>query len=158
MLSIRIIAVGRNKEKWVTDQVDHYRKLIGKYASLEIVYVADQNYRNAANIKKALQTEAASIRAKLKGGGGYLIVLDGNGVRLDTLKFAEKWKNLLVSGHSNIEIVIGGPYGLDETFKSGADLLLSLSPLTMSHRVARLVLLEQLYRILNLNAGGKYHK
>lgn len=156
MPSIRIIAVGRDKEKWVTDQIDHYRKLIGKYASLEIVFVADQNYRKAATIKKALQTEAASITARLKGN--YLIVLDESGVRLDTLKFARKWENLLVSGHSNIEIVIGGPYGLDETFKSGADLLLSLSPLTMSHRVARLVLLEQLYRILNLNAGGKYHK
>ena len=61
-------------------------------------------------------------------------------------------------GQSRFEFVIGGPYGVDDALKQRADLVLSLSPLTMSHQIVRGVLLEQLYRVLDLNAGGRYHK
>ena len=105
---------------------------------------------------KLLSREARKIESKLKGG--YLIILDTNGRDFDTRSFAKEIQRLENRGTSIFEFVIGGPYGLDKSFKQKADLLLSLSPLTMSHQIVRGVLLEQLYRIFNINAGGSYHK
>ncbi len=165
MLSIHIIAVGGDKEQWITDQIDHYRKLLRRYAKIELTTVAESKYTRSANIDQARADEADAIRSRLKSG--YVVALDVGGRMFSTEEFANKLSRLQVDGHSLIEFIIGGPFGLYESFKkatgkagqgSSADLILSLSPLTMSHQIVRLVLLEQLYRALNLNAGGSYHK
>jgi 23S rRNA (pseudouridine1915-N3)-methyltransferase len=165
MLSIRIITVGHDKERWVTDQIEHYRKLLGRYAKLEMDTVPEGRYGRSADIHRAIAAEADAIRSRLKGD--YVIALDGEGRMMSTQDFAQKLSRLQVDGHSLLEFIIGGPYGLHESLRrapekpgKGAvpDLILSLSPLTMSHQIVRLVLLEQLYRALNLNAGGSYHK
>jgi 23S rRNA (pseudouridine1915-N3)-methyltransferase len=156
MLTLHIITVGKDKESWVSDQIAHYRTLLKKYVRVEISAVAEAKYSKNTDINKALAAEADAIEGKLLGG--YLVVLDVAGKAFGTEALAKELARLQVSGVSTIEWVIGGPFGLDERLKKKADLRFSLSPLTMSHQIVRVVLLEQLYRVLNLNAGGSYHK
>jgi 23S rRNA (pseudouridine1915-N3)-methyltransferase len=156
MLTLRIITVGRDKERWVSEHIEHYRKLIARYARLEVIAVAESRYGKATDINRALTAEAAAVEKQL--AGGYLIVTDVTGRAFDTGALARKLQALQNAGHSRLEFVIGGPFGISETLKKRADLLLSLSPMTMSHQITRLVLLEQIYRVLDMNAGGKYHK
>lgn len=160
MLTIHIITVGKDKERWITDQIDHFRKLISKYARLELTTVPESKYGKNIDIEKALAAEAEAIKSKLKGG--YLFILDNAGKKYTTEALAAEIQKLQVQGHSLMEFVIGGPFGLSSAIKSTrqkpGSCPLSLSPLTMSHQISRVVLLEQLYRVLNLNAGGSYHK
>lgn len=156
MVTIHIITVGRDKEGWVAGQIEHYRKLLLKYARLEITSIPEERYTNRADIPKLLSREARKIEARLKGG--YLIVLDTEGRDFDTRSFAQEFRRRQNRGISTFEFVIGGPYGLEKPLKEKADLLLSLSPFTMSHQIVRGVLIEQLYRVFNINAGGSYHK
>ena len=156
MLALHIITVGRDKEKWVTEQSEHYIKLIRKYASVELTSVPEEKYGKNFGLTRALRSEADRIEARLKGG--LLVTLDIGGKALTTESFALKLSDWQTGGVSRIEFVIGGPYGLDPGLKSRADFNLSLSPLAMSHQIVRVVLLEQLYRTLNINAGGSYHK
>ena len=156
MLSLHIITVGRDKETWISDAAAHYKKLLSRHARLEQTFLPEEKYGKTSDIKKALEREAASIKSRLKGG--LTIALDITGERPHTRDFASKlidWQN---RGNSLLEFIIGGPYGLDEDFKNKCNYRLSLSPMTMSHQIVRLVLVEQLYRTLNLNAGGNYHK
>jgi len=161
MLNIHVITVGRDKESWVSEQIDHYRKLLTKYTRLELTVVPEAAYTKAADLSKALRSEAGVIRARLKGG--YLFVLDPGGRMYTTESLAGEIDRLKSSGHSLLEFVIGGPFGLDPSLKqidkqAGSGQVISLSPLTMSHQIVRLVLLEQLYRVCNFSAGGSYHK
>jgi 23S rRNA (pseudouridine1915-N3)-methyltransferase len=160
MLNLHIITVGRDKDNWVSAQIDHFRKLIGKYAQLKLTTVAEEKYGKGVNIKKVLSIEAEKIKAKLKGG--YLFILDVEGETFSTERLARKVEKLQVDGHSLLEFVIGGPYGLSPELKLNREktrsCMLNISPMILSHQITRLVLLEQLYRVLNLNAGGSYHK
>ncbi len=159
MLSIHIITVGRDKDKWITDQINHFQKLISKYARLELTSVPESKYGSSVDIKKAKSVEAKSIKSRLKGGQGSLVIaLDVKGKEFGTKALANYLIKLQNDGKSTLEFVIGGPHGLDKQFIESTDLQMSLSPLTMSHQIIRLVLLEQLYRVLNINAGGSYHK
>jgi 23S rRNA (pseudouridine1915-N3)-methyltransferase len=160
MLSLHIITVGREKDHWISEQIDHFRKLISKYAQIELTAVTEAKYSKKANIAKALTSEAKAIKSVLKGG--YLFILDVEGETFATDQLAQKIDRLQVDGNSLLEFVIGGPYGLSPELKlkrkKENSCILNISPMTLSHQISRLVLLEQLYRVLNLNAGGTYHK
>lgn len=156
MLSIHIIVVGKDKDQWISDQSSHFVKMINRYARVEITTVPEVKYTKATDIRRAIEHESLDILTRHKGG--YLIALDVKGESYSTEEFADKLERLQVSGRSMIEFAIGGPYGLGKSLLKISDLHLSLSSLTMSHQIVRLVLLEQLYRVLNLNAGGTYHK
>ncbi len=154
MLSIHVITVGRDKDRWVTDQIEHYTKLLSRYARIELISVPETKYGKNTDLNRARADEAAAIRNRLTGG--FVVALEVEGKQYDTTLFASWLADLQTRGHSLLEFVIGGPHGLDPAFVS--DRKISLSPLTMSHQIVRLVLLEQLYRVLNLNTGGSYHK
>jgi len=156
MLTLHIITVGKDKDSWITDQIAHYRTILSRYARLEMTTVAEAKYTKNTDLKRALAGEADAIEGKLQGG--FLVVLDVKGRSFSTELLAKEISRIQVSGVSTIEWVIGGPFGLHDRLKEKADLLFSLSPLTLSHQITRVVLLEQLYRVLNLNAGGSYHK
>ncbi len=156
MLSLHIITVGKDKNTWITDQLEHYRTLLKKYARVEMTAVPEAKYAKGADLARGLAAEAERVIARLKGG--YLIALDVSGKSFDTPRLAAELQRLQTHGQSLLEFVIGGPYGLASELKARTDLLVSLSPLTMSHQIIRVVLLEQLYRVLDINAGGHYHK
>ncbi|MCK5125040.1 MAG: 23S rRNA (pseudouridine(1915)-N(3))-methyltransferase RlmH [candidate division Zixibacteria bacterium] len=156
MLSIHIIVVGKDKDKGIAELSAHFKKMIRKYARLEMTFVPESKYNSSTDISKARAVEADAILGRLKGG--YIISLEVTGQSLNTHLFAERLNLIQLQGNSKIDFIIGGPFGLDAKISQKADMLLSFSSLTMSHQIIRLVLLEQLYRVLNMNAGGSYHK
>ena len=110
-----------------------------------------------AEIKKALAAEAEAIREKLPKGGA-LIALCIEGKPLTSPQFAEKLQQFALEGRSQLTFLIGGSCGLDESLKKEADLRLSFSPMTFPHHLARVMLLEQIYRGYQILEGSKYHK
>ena len=138
---IRILAVGKVRKGWVSEGVELYRK---RLPGLEIVELRDGG----------MAREAEAISAELRSGE-RLVALCEEGQTYDSIAFA---KALEGSGSERLAFVIGGADGLDPVLKARAHLRLSLSPMTFPHELARLLLLEQLYRALSIQQGGPYHR
>lgn len=160
MLSIRLLCVGKLGEKFWGDAVREYEKRLSAYCKLEIIELPEQRLPqapSAGELAAALQKEAALIRGKAPAGA-KLAALCVEGGELSSEALARKLGDWTAHGVSRLCFVIGGSCGLDETLKREADLRLSMSPMTFPHHLARVMLLEQLYRALNILNGGKYHK
>ena len=142
MLSVRLICVGKLGEKFWADAVKEYTKRLGAYCKLEIIELPEQRLPQTPSegeIAQALDLPPAQITAALE-------------------QLADYFGKLTVSGTSKICVLIGGSCGLSERVKKKAALRLSMSPMTFPHHLARVMVLEQIYRALNIAAGGKYHK
>jgi len=160
MLSVRIICVGKLGEKFWSEAAREYSKRLSAYCKLEIIELAEQRIPPRASkngIAAALQKEASLIATKIPTESA-VIALCIEGKPLSSEKFAEKISGLMLSGKSHICFVIGGSHGLADMVKSRALLNLSMSPMTFPHHLARIMLLEQLYRVFNILSNGKYHK
>ena len=138
---IRIIAVGKVRKGWVQEGVALYRK---RLPGLVITELKD------ATMAKEAEAITAALQADER-----LVVLTEEGRSLDSLSFAEQLRD---SGSDRLAFVIGGADGLDPGLKARASWRLSLSPMTFPHELARLLLLEQLYRALSIQQGGPYHR
>ena len=138
---IRILAVGKVRKVWVSEGVDLYRR---RLPGLEIVELRDGG----------LAREAEAISSELRRGE-QLVALCEEGQTYDSLAFAQALEG---SGSEQLAFVIGGAAGLDPALKARASWRLSLSPLTFPHELARLLLLEQLYRARSIQQGGPYHR
>lgn len=160
MLSVRLICVGKLGEKFWKTACEEYAKRLSGYCKLEIVELPEQRLPDAPSegqVRQALAREADAIRAKIPAGAAVL-ALCVEGKQLSSEELAETLGALTVSGTSRLAVLIGGSCGLDETLKQEARLRLSMSKMTFPHHLARVMVLEQLYRALNILAGGKYHK
>lgn len=157
MLSVDIICVGKLKEKFFADACDEYKKRMGAYCKLNIVELAETPAANESEIRRALSAEAERISAKIPKDA-YLICMCIEGKLLSSEALSEKITSLKCSGKSRLCFIIGGSNGIDESIKARAELRLSMSPMTFPHHLAQVMLLEQIYRALGLNAGNKYHK
>ena len=160
MLTVRLICVGKLGEKFWADAVREYEKRLGAYCKLEIIELPEQRLPQTPSqgeIEQALDKEAALIVAKLPQGAA-VIALCVEGKPMSSEQLADYLAKLTVSGTSRLCLVIGGSCGLSERIKQRAALRLSMSPMTFPHHLARVMVLEQLYRALNIAAGGKYHK
>ena len=138
---IRILAVGKVRKGWVSEGVELYRR---RLPGLEIVELRDGG----------LAREAEAISSELRRGE-QLVALCEEGQTYDSLAFAQALEG---SGSEQLAFVIGGAAGLDPALKARASWRLSLSPLTFPHELARLLLLEQLYRARSIQQGGPYHR
>ena len=138
---IRILAVGKVRKGWVSEGVDLYRR---RLPGLEIVELRDGG----------LAREAEAISSELRRGE-QLVALCEEGQTYDSLAFAQALEG---SGSEQLAFAIGGAAGLDPALKARASWRLSLSPLTFPHELARLLLLEQLYRARSIQQGGPYHR
>ena len=138
---IRILAVGKVRKGWVSEGVELYRR---RLPGLEIVELRDGG----------LAREAEAISSELRRGE-QLVALCEEGQTYDSLAFAQALEG---SGSEQLAFVIGGAAGLDPALKARASWRLSLSPLTFPHELARLLLLEQLYRARSIQLGGPYHR
>ena len=138
---MRILAVGKVRKDWVADGVALYRK---RLPGLELVELRDGG----------MAKEAESIRAELRPTE-QLVALTEEGQSYDSVAFARRLEG---SGSDRLAFVIGGADGLDPGIKAEARWRLSLSPMTFPHELARLLLLEQLYRALSIQQGGPYHR
>lgn len=160
MLTVRLICVGKLGEKFWKAACDEYAKRLSAYCKLEIIEVPEQRLPDAPSegqVRQALAKEAEVIRARIPAGAA-LLALCVEGGQLSSEELAETLGTLTVSGTSRLAVVIGGSCGLDEALKREARLRLSMSCMTFPHHLARVMALEQLYRALNILAGGKYHK
>ena len=160
MLSVRLICVGKLGEKFWADAVKEYAKRLGAYCKLENIELPEQRLPlepSAGEIAQALDREAALIEAKIPQGAA-VVALCVEGKAMSSEQFADYLGKLTVSGTSRVCLLIGGSCGMAERIKQRAALRLSMSPMTFPHHLARVMVLEQLYRALNIAAGGKYHK
>jgi 23S rRNA (pseudouridine1915-N3)-methyltransferase len=158
-LKIDVIAVGKLKERYWSDACDEYLKRCTPYAQLQLREVADRSTKSLDSDVAVRQAEAQDIGRLLGAAGAtYSIMLDSAGRQLTSTELAGLLTSLQNQGISHMSFVIGGSTGLDTTLKQGADLLLSFGRITLPHNLARVVLLEQLYRAFKINRGEPYHK
>ncbi len=160
MLGVTVIALGKLKEKYLREACDEYIKRLSalcklKIFELEPVKLSD----NASNaeIDKALKKEAQMIFSKIPNGA-KCIAMCIEGKQMPSEKLSEFFEKTSVSGCADIVFIIGSSYGLDEEVKRKADLKLSMSEMTFPHQLARVMLLEQVYRAFMISGGSKYHK
>jgi len=156
MFRINIIAVGKNKDDWVESAVGHYLKLLKKFAQVSIDYIPDIKKAKSLSDKEIKKAEASLVSEKMKSA--YNIALSDKGRSYDSTAFARRLENIFRQSAGSCNIIIGGVYGLDGSILDASQEIISLSPLTMSHQLIRLVLLEQLYRGFTIILGGNYHK
>lgn len=150
---IKLICVGKIKEKYLIDAIDEYKKRLSKYTKLDIVELPDSSYNEIDKVKKE---EGKLILKHLKETDN-VIILDINGHELSSLELTNKLC-ALESINSNITFIIGGSYGLSEEVKKRANYSLSFSKLTFPHQLFRVILLEQLYRTYKIRNNENYHK
>ena len=160
MLSLHIICVGKLKEKFYADAVAEYQKRLSAYCRLNIVELPEEKLPqepSQAQIDAALKKEAAAIRSKLPPRA-RAVALCVEGQLLSSEELAGRMQAWEVGPTNQLCVLIGSSYGLDEELKSEAQVRLSMSPMTFPHHLARVMLLEQVYRAFKINEGGKYHK
>lgn len=150
---IKIICVGKIKEKYLRDAIDEYTKRISKYTKLNLIEVKDYDYDD---INKVLNSEKEQIE-KYIDSKDYLITLEIEGKQISSEQLATKLDKTLTV-NSNITFVIGGSYGIDKSIKDKANYHLSFSTLTFPHQLFRVLLLEQIYRSYKINNNESYHK
>lgn len=160
MLDVSVICVGRLKEKFYTDAAAEYLKRLGAYCRITVTELSEAK-RSAApsdgETESCLLREAAAIRAAVPKGAA-LIAMCVEGKELSSPELSAELTKMTASGASRLCFLIGGSDGLHESLKAEARLRLSMSRMTFPHHLARVMLLEQLYRAFSIAAGGKYHK
>ena len=156
MFKINIITIGKNKEDWVDNAVNHYLRLLKKFAQISFDHIPDIKKARSLSEKEIKKAEASLISQKMKSA--YNIALSDKGTLYDSITFARRLEYISRQSAGSCDIIIGGVYGLDKIIIDSCREIISLSPLTMSHQLVRPVLLEQLYRGFTIISGGKYHK
>ncbi len=146
-MKIKIVAIGKLKEKFLIDGVNEYLKRISPFAKINIAEIPEC---------KSVDEEGQKLLAQILRES-FVIVLDVGGVEISSENFAKKIAELNLHGVSDITFIIGGAFGLSEKVKRAADFRLSLSQMTFTHQFARLILLEQIYRAFKINRGEPYH-
>ena len=159
-MKIRILAIGKIKEKYLKEGIEEYISRIRPYSQIEVVEVNDEpipDNPNESEIKKAKDLEGKKVLKLLKVSD-YLIGLDLNKKEMTSEDFAKYINDKFVVGGSNISFVIGGSYGLSDELKERCNDSISLSKMTFLHQMTRLILLEQIYRAFKINRNETYHK
>ncbi len=157
-MKILFIFVGRIKRPYFKDAVEEYLKRIGRYASVDIVEVKDGSAggRGGKATPTAVMEKEAEKLLKPLGGGDYVIALSEEGTTFASHPFANVFEGALSGEKSRIVFIIGGAFGLSGDVKKRADLVWSLSPMTLPHELARLVCAEQVYRAFTIMKGEPY--
>lgn len=153
-MHLRIICPGKAKQKFIGDGIAEYIKRLSPFCKIELIETADVKLSNSNNIEIVKQKEAEIIAKYLKPDN-YLVVLDENGKQFSSKEFAGFIDTY--RGIRNVDFLIGGVYGLADSLLVKADQLLSFSQMTFTHRMIRLLLVEQVYRSFCILNGKKYH-
>ena len=160
MQRVTVLCVGKLKEKFYIDAAAEYVKRLQRHCKLELIELPEQRLPDEpspAEIQKALRTEGDAIRERLPKGGA-VIALCIEGRPCSSQELSCRMAEFGVQGKTQLTFLIGGSVGLDEDLKRQADWRLSMSPMTFPHHMARIMLLEQIYRAYQIAGGTKYHK
>ncbi len=159
-MNITVIALGKLKEKYLTDAISEYSKRISAYGKLQIIElnpVRLSDNPSQTEIDNALSKEAEEIKKKIPNNS-YVFSLCIEGKEKSSESFAKAISEATLNGRSNIVFIIGSSFGLSPEIKNLSDFKLSFSPMTFPHQLMRVMLLEQIYRAFQINNNGKYHK
>lgn len=160
MIPVQVLAVGKLKEAWMRDGCAEYLKRLGTWSSASVIEVDE--YRtpsdpSPAQIAVCLEKEGARLLAKVPKGS-MIVALCIEGGQFSSEQLAAFLEKSAVGGAPSVSFIIGGSYGLSPQVKQAASLRLSMSPMTFPHQLARVMLLEQVYRAMSINANMRYHK
>lgn len=156
MLRADIVAIGRDKDAWISDGVNHYAKLLARYCRLTVTNLPSPKKSSSLSPVEIRRLEADRFLPYLDKG--TVVALTDAGKKYDSYAFAKFLETLQTSSGGSVTMLIGGPYGLADEVVAKATYRLSLSALTFSHQIVRLVLLEQLYRGFSILHNTDYHK
>lgn len=159
-MKIKIVTVGKLKEKYLKDGIAEYTKRILRFAKLEMIELADEKTPDKASEldnQKILETEGARILSKV-GERDFVVVLAIEGKTLSSEEFSKQLEQASIKGYSTLTFIIGGSLGLAPVVKNRANLSVSFGRLTLPHQLMRLVLIEQIYRAFTIQQGSPYHK
>lgn len=160
MIKITIIAVGGLKEKFLLDAAREYEKRLSRFCKLSVIEIEPAKLPEQpsdAEIESALNTEGEKILAKIPNGA-HITALCIEGKQQPSEALADNIASDAAKGVGHRIYIIGGSYGLSDKVKNRANLKMSMSQMTFPHKLARIMLLEQIYRAFMINGGGTYHK
>ena len=160
MINVTILCIGKLKEDYLRAACAEYLKRLSTFCKASVVELNEARLPekpSQAQITAALAEEGKSILAKLPNGS-YTVALCIEGERFTSERLAERMASAAASGKSSLAFIIGGSFGLSDEVKNTCALRLSMSDMTFPHQLARVMLLEQVYRAFSINANTKYHK
>ena len=160
MLSVHLICVGKLKEKFYREAVDEYVKRLSAYCKLNLLELPEQKLPqnpSQGEISAALEKEAEAIRAKIPPSSS-VVAMCVEGRERSSEELAQMMQSWEQNSSKHLVFVIGGSYGLHPSVKQQAWVKLSMSPMTFPHHLARVMVLEQIYRAFKINEGSSYHK
>lgn len=160
MLQLHLLCVGKLKEPFYLEACREYQKRMNAHCKLTITELPEERLPDdpsQAQIEAALRREADAIEHKLSKSA-QLIALCVEGKLLSSEALSKQLGHWMLAGTSSMAFVIGGSYGLHPSIKQQASLCLSMSPMTFPHHLARVMVLEQLYRSFQISSGTRYHK
>ena len=158
-MKIKIICVGKLKEKYLKDAILEYSKRLGRFCTLEITELSDEKIPDNPSVaeeEKVLFCEGEKILNKI-GASDYVVTLCVEGKQLSSEEFAKKLSDIQMTS-SNIVFIIGGSLGLSDKVKKSASLHLSFGKITLPHQLMRVILSEQIYRAFKIINNEAYHK
>ncbi len=156
-MKIKIIALGKIKEKFLKDGIDEFLKRLTPYAAVEIIELTPVEIKDENLTQRALNDEGEKILSHIKPQS-YVITMEINGKQFSSEEFADKITELTNDGQSEIIFVIGSSCGISKNVSARANLKMSMSKMTFLHQFARLILVEQIYRAFKIIKGETYHK
>ena len=159
-MKIKLVTVGKLKEKYLKDGIAEYSKRISRFATVEMIELADEKTPDRASDsenEKILNLEGNRILSKI-GDREFVVVLAIEGKTLSSEEFSSQLEQASINGSSTLTFVIGGSLGLSKEVKKRANLSVSFGRLTLPHQLMRLVLIEQIYRAFTIQQGSPYHK
>lgn len=156
-MKIKIIALGKIKEKFLKDGINEFIKRLSAYTNLEIIELQPVEIKDENLISKALDLESEKILANIKPDS-FVITLEINGKSLSSEDFANKINEITISGVNELVFIIGSSHGISQIISNRSDFKLSLSKMTFLHQFARLLLVEQIYRAFKILKKEVYHK
>ena len=159
-MNITILCVGKIKEKFYKDAINEYSKRLSKYTKLTIIELEDEEtIQNSGSAMETIVKNKEGDRIlKRIPSGSYIITLEIEGEKTDSVGLSKKINNLALNGKSNLCFIIGGSLGLSDNVKKLSDYKLSFSDMTFPHQLMRVILLEQIYRSFKISNNEPYHK
>ncbi len=155
-MKIRFVVVGKTVEKYLVDACAEYEKRLRKYIQFEYVVIRDLKNIGALSFDQVKEQEARLLEPYM-APSSYRIILDEHGHEFSSVEFSEYVERKMATLGKDITFVIGGPYGFHQRIADMADYKISLSRMTFSHQMVRLIFLEQLYRAFSIMRGEPYH-
>ena len=155
-MKILLLMIGKTDEAYLEQGIEKYTARLKHYANFELKAIPDIKNRKTLTEEQQKKAEAELITSNFQTGD-TVILLDEKGKSLNSTQFASSLNKIMLSGCKRIVFVVGGPYGFDNDVYNRANDKISLSPMTFSHQMVRLVFVEQLYRAFTIMKGEPYH-